>query len=438
LLIGLGIRVPVSGHLVGNQSGKRVQAYYLALYGYNRLAFERIDKLNRSVTVTVTPRPKGPTGEVLSIEEVGKKDVFCVGVDDDHELIVEGYRVGNSYDQKREAFQGTTKHVIWEDEEPPPDIHGEALIRTMTVNGLMIVTMTPLMGLTPFLSEWLERSTLEVIEDGVSVLRPAHVHVFGASDRGDDVPAPVSVEASRYTVMANWDDCPHLDEHAKREMLHEFPVYQREARSKGIPALGSGTIYPIAEAEVRCAPFEIPDHWPRAFAMDTGWDWTAAIWGALDRETQVCYIYSVYKRGHAEPPIHAEAIRARGTWIPGVGDAVAISNKDGRQFVDIYRQLGLDLHIADKSVESGIQDVWTLLSAGKLKVFGSCGSWFDEYRLYRRDEKGRVVKQNDHLMDCTRMWVRSGRNRAKVQTRTGEESRQPLDARYAETGWMQG
>jgi len=342
-----------------------------------------------------------------------------------------------SYDQKREAFQGTTKHVIWEDEEPPPEIHGESLIRTMTVNGLMIVTMTPLMGLTPFLSEWLERSALEVIDDGVSVLKPAHVHVFGANDRGDEAPEKTP-EMSRYTVMANWDDCPHLDDKAKTEMLREFPVYQREARSKGIPALGSGTIYPIPESEIRCTPFEIPEHWPRAFALDTGWDWTAAVWGALDRETQTCYIYSVYKRGHAEAPIHAEAIRARGKWIPGVGDAAAITNQDGRQFVDIYRQLGLDLQLADKSVESGIQDVWTLLSAGKLKVFSSCGAWFDEYRLYRRDEKGRIVKQNDHLQDCTRMWVRSGRARAKVAVVTRDQATMVLDPRSAETGWMNG
>jgi len=342
-----------------------------------------------------------------------------------------------SYDQKREAFQGTTKQVVWLDEECPADIYSECLIRTMTCEGLLMVTMTPLMGLTPFLSEWLERSALEVIEDGVSVLKPAHVHVFGATDRGPDVPVDIP-EMSRYTVMATWDDCPHLSEAAKAEMLMEFPVYQREARSKGIPALGSGTIYPIPESEIRVSAFEIPEHWPRAFAIDTGWDWTAAVWGALDRETQTCYLYSVYKRGHAEAPIHAEAIRARGKWIPGVGDAAAITNQDGRQFVDIYRNLGLDLQLADKSVESGIQDVWTLLSAGKLKVFSSCGAWFDEYRLYRRDEKGRIVKQNDHLMDCTRMWVRSGRARAKVAVVTRDQATMVLDPRSAETGWMNG
>lgn len=85
-----------------------------------------------------------------------------------------------SYDQKREAFQGTAKDAIWLDEEPPDDIYGECLIRTMTTGGLLMVTMTPLMGLTPFLSEWLNRSQLEVLaSDGSSQLTPAHAAVFG-------------------------------------------------------------------------------------------------------------------------------------------------------------------------------------------------------------------------------------------------------------------
>ena len=63
--------------------------------------------------------------------------------------------------------------------------------------------------------------------------------------------------------------------------------------------------------------------------------------------------------------------------------------------------MGLDLAPADNAVESGIYDTWTLLSAGKLKAFASCQDWISEYRIYRRDDKGRVVKKNDHLMDAS-------------------------------------
>lgn len=53
-----------------------------------------------------------------------------------------------SYDQGRKKFQGTAKHVIWLDEEPPADVYDECLMRLMTTNGLMICTFTPLEGLT--------------------------------------------------------------------------------------------------------------------------------------------------------------------------------------------------------------------------------------------------------------------------------------------------
>lgn len=53
-----------------------------------------------------------------------------------------------SYEQGRKIFQGTAKHWIWFDEEPPADVYGEALIRLMTTKGLMLITFTPLSGIS--------------------------------------------------------------------------------------------------------------------------------------------------------------------------------------------------------------------------------------------------------------------------------------------------
>lgn len=61
-----------------------------------------------------------------------------------------------SYDQKRRGFNGVGKHVIWLDEEPPMEVYGECLMRTMTTGGIMMVTFTPLMGITPFVQSFLE------------------------------------------------------------------------------------------------------------------------------------------------------------------------------------------------------------------------------------------------------------------------------------------
>lgn len=224
---------------------------------------------------------------------------------------------------------------------------------------------------------------------------------------------------SRYVVMATWDDVPHLSQHVKDELWNSIPPYQRDARSKGVPQLGSGAIYQVPESDIKVAPFEIPAHFPRFFGMDTdqGAGWTAATWCAYDREAATIYLYDCYKRSRAEVAVHADAIKARGAWIPGAADAAAlvVTAQDAAQLIGLYQEAGLDLELPDKGVETGIQEVWELMSAGRFKVFASCGAWFEEFRLYRRDDHGRIVKQNDHLMDATRYAVRSGRHRMKVK-----------------------
>ncbi|MEM7528849.1 MAG: terminase family protein [Pseudomonadota bacterium] len=53
-----------------------------------------------------------------------------------------------AYQQGRGAFEGTEQDVIWLDEEPPIEIYDECLVRTMTRNGVVYLTFTPLDGMT--------------------------------------------------------------------------------------------------------------------------------------------------------------------------------------------------------------------------------------------------------------------------------------------------
>lgn len=212
---------------------------------------------------------------------------------------------------------------------------------------------------------------------------------------------------SKYLVNAGWDDVPHLDEQTKSELLASTEPHLRDARTKGVPGLGAGAIYPIELSEILVDPFAIPKHWPVAYGLDVGWNRTAANWGAWDRTTDTVYLYTEHYRGKAEPSIHATAIKARGDWIPGTIDPAARGRgqKDGEQLLVSYRELGLDLVPAINAVEAGIYEVWERLSTGRLKVFRTLMNWQNEYRLYRRDEKGAVDKAgnpHDHLMDATR------------------------------------
>jgi hypothetical protein len=220
---------------------------------------------------------------------------------------------------------------------------------------------------------------------------------------------------AKHVTFCTWDDAPHLSEAQKKKMAADLPPHQRDARTKGIPALGSGAIYPVEESFIKVGWDEIPgrripDHWPRRYAMDVGWNWTAATWRARNPDTGISYIYHCYKRGQAEPSTHAAAILALGQWIPGVIDPAAQgrSQEDGSRLIESYKALGLDIEAAPHAVESGIYDVFNMLSTGMLKVLDTCRPWFEEYRIYRRDKNGRVVKENDHLMDPTRYDILAG------------------------------
>jgi phage terminase large subunit-like protein len=64
---------------------------------------------------------------------------------------------------EREAFQGTSIEVIWLDEEPDQDIVTECLLRTMDTptmpgGGLLMLTFTPLKGMTPLILSFLQDS----------------------------------------------------------------------------------------------------------------------------------------------------------------------------------------------------------------------------------------------------------------------------------------
>jgi hypothetical protein len=217
-----------------------------------------------------------------------------------------------------------------------------------------------------------------------------------------------AISESKYLVSAGWDDAVHLGANEKRKMLAETPHHLRDARSKGIPSLGQGAIYPIAESEFVVPPMKIPSHWTRGYGMDVGWNRTAAAFLAHDRDQDIVYVTSEHYRGQAEPSTHATAIRARGEWLPGFIDPAANGRgqKDGEQLMVTYISLGLHLSKADNGVEAGIVDVMLRLATGRLKVFATCVNLLAEYRIYRRNKLGAIVKANDHLMDALRYGVR--------------------------------
>ena len=292
-----------------------------------------------------------------------------------------------AYKQGRKAFEGDEQDIIVMDEEAPLDIYTECLLRTMTTGGIILLGFTPLEGLS---------ETVLAFMPGGQVLKEG--------------------EGSKYLISATWDDAPHLTAEAKAELWEGIPPHQRDARSKGIPSIGSGAIYPVSEDDILVTDFLIPEYWPQVYGMDVGWNANGVLWSAWDKEQDIVYFIGEYKRGQAEPEVHASAVRARGSWIPGVVDPASLgsSQKDGSKLMEEYIDLGLELSVADNSVEAGLFECYRRMTSGRLKVFKSCTRWLEEFRIYRRDSHGKPVKENDHLMDPMRYVVMSGMEVAKT------------------------
>jgi phage terminase large subunit-like protein len=310
-----------------------------------------------------------------------------------------------TYEQGRKSFEGTAKHFIWCDEEPPEACYTEMLLRTMTTKGIVYTTFTPLQGMSEVVMGFLEPATKEARQ-------------------------------YKFYVQAGWKDVPHLDEEEQKKLLATTPRYQIKARTLGEPTLGAGAIYPIAEEDISIPLMAIPDSWPRGYGMDVGWNRTAVIWAARNPGSGMLVLYDEHYQGQGEPPTHAAGIKARGEWIPGVIDPAANgrSQVDGRQLLVMYRQLGLHLMDADNSVETGINEVWTLMVSGLLKVMPNCTNWFNEFRKYHRNEKGVIVEGSDHLMDSTRYRVKH-RDNLILKPMLAQSGGRPQGARSPES-WM--
>jgi phage terminase large subunit-like protein len=338
--------------------------------------------------------PENDIGSGMIPKEAILKITKKPGVADAIETVTVRHKSGGvsnitfkSYEQGRDGFEGTKKQVIWLDEEPADaSIYSECLMRTADQYkpGIIYCTFTPLYGLSDVVMQFLP--------DGKAT-----------------VDGRVPGNADRFSIQATWDDVPHLSESDKSRLWAGCLPHEREARSKGIPSLGAGAIYPYLEDNITCAPFEIPSYWKKAYGMDSGWSRTAAVWGAQDPDTKIVYLYSEHYLAEAHPAIHASAIKARGSWIWGAADPAGANISDGKKIFDMYVEEGLNIVKASKGDrEGGILAVSQMFATGMVRIFSTLTNTLAELRVYRRDEKGEIIKKKDHAMDAMRYLLTTG------------------------------
>lgn len=326
-----------------------------------------------------------PKDAIISIKRAqGISDsVDCVLVR--HESGGTSHLYFKSYEKGRSKLQGETLDFAALDEEPPIDIYTEVLTRTNATKGMVWITFTPLLGMSEVVRMFLQNPT---------------------PDRSD----------TNMTI----EDVDHYTPEERTRIIMGYPEHEREARAKGIPILGSGRVFPIAESVITVQPFDIPDHWPRICGIDFGIDHpSAGVWLAWDRDADVVYVYDYYRVKDETPLQIVPRIKQRGEWVPVAwpADGLQRSKGDGIQLAEQYRSHGANMlhehaqlpETGDEkgvstsrvSVEAGLMEMHEAMKQGKFKVFAGLTEWFDEFRLYHR-KNGQVVKLQDDVMSATR------------------------------------
>lgn len=339
----------------------------------------------------------GGTGDLLGTGWVPRRDIRDqpqmrqAGVRD----VVDTFRVQHksggtstcflkTYEQGWRKWQGKVVHVVWLDEEPDDYmIFSEAQTRTLTCKGIILVTFTPLSGAT------------ELVE---------HFQRGGPGI---------------YVRGATWDDAPHLDEGERTRLMASYRAHERDARTRGIPMLGEGAVFPVAEDDIRVDPFNVPAHWARIKGCDFGIDHPAAgVEIAWDRDRDVLYVVDGYRRAGETAAYHAVWFNKANKDVPVAWphDGMNREKAGGRTLADAYRQHGVNMlsksaryqRVPGQTEERGgaqpvepiIDEILERMFTGRFKVFATMNGWFEEFRSYHRKD-GRIVDRRDDLLKAT-------------------------------------
>lgn len=291
-----------------------------------------------------------------------------------------------SYEQGRTKFQGETLDFAWCDEEPPLVVYSEILTRITATQGMVSVTFTPLKG-------------------------PTGVVLRFTDERSPD----------RSMVTMTIDDARHISDTERKKIIAGYLPHEREARAKGVPALGEGRVFLATEEEISepaINPAHVPVQWKKLWSIDFGIGHPfAATLILYDADYDVIHVHATVKLVNSLVIQHAQALKVVGAEVPVAWphDGAARDPKSGEPLSKIYKDYGLRMlpqHATwpdgGYSTEAGIIEMDERMRSGRLKIASHLSDWFEEYRMYHR-KNGLIVKFKDDLMSATRVGVMAKR-----------------------------
>ena len=289
-----------------------------------------------------------------------------------------------SYTQGQHAIMGDKVDLVHVDEEPRDQtIRPQLLTRTINGDkgkgGRIIYTFTPENGRTELVIQFADTPTQD-----------------------------------QSYMQIGWNDAPHMTPEKKERVLAQYPEYQRKMRSEGEPMLGHGRIYDIADDFILCDPCELLDHWTTIIGMDFGYDHPQAfVKLVFDNDHDIVYVTNSWKQPKVSANDAWGAIKSWAAGVPIAWPQDGLQQEKGRDVVlqqkEHWVNAGFKLlpeHATwikgGVSVENGLYDISDRQRKGTWKIFRGQPDLMAEHRQYHRDEKGKIVKIMDDLLDAKR------------------------------------
>ncbi len=310
--------------------------------------------------------------------------------------------------QGQDKLMGQSVKYVWIDEESPhnsQEIYSQCVTRTLETKGFVVLTATPEQGRTPLNIQFEENKSNNL-----------------------------------YLQQVSWDDCPHIDDDMRKEMLAGIPESQHQMRMLGLPVIGKGAVFDFTDSAISSDKPMI-DNWDDVlFSLDIGDVNDPTVLSLIvDKSASIndeddlpqYYIYDQWVLGDEDeinkrsPEFVAEIIKSHTYCNAPVIVPHDAKGKSDKAYQKLLRNYGVNsptkeahnpsitngggwskdgIKVHEKSIEAGLWFMEDHFKRGKLKVVKTCTEWFKEKNGYFRTGKKppNAFSGEDHAIDSSR------------------------------------
>lgn len=242
-----------------------------------------------------------------------------------------------------------------------------------------------------------------------------------------------------YLQQVSLDECPLYTQEQIEQIISEYPENQRQMRRHGIPVIGEGAIFSIADEQIKVMEVNPGPDWRCVAGVDLGTiiDPSVVIISLYDPHNDVYYIYDeIYldESEEARSPqgiarallysdyrgiplvvphdagLNSDAAESKGKMLKRLGVNVIGTFRNPSETQLKIQYVNTGNHSAN-NIETGLNEQRLMFEEGRLKVLERCKNWFNEKGkyFYKVNKSTGKTKPSgaDHAQDAARYAVMS-------------------------------